>query len=196
MWIGDDDRNAFNEPIKAALRDYTASGIPTYFMHGNRDFLIRKRFAKETGVTLLKEPTIIELYDEKILLLHGDSLCTLDERHQKSRKIMYNRFYQTMVLLLPLKVRQHYGNRFRSASAARKSHLPDKIMDATPAEIIRVMAEADTNTLIHGHTHRPAIHQLHINNASAKRLVLGAWHDKGTYLKIDQDGNAVLLDIP
>lgn len=196
VWVGDDDRSAFNEQIKTALRDYTNSGTPTYFMHGNRDFLIRKRFAKETGITLLKEPSVIDLYGERILLLHGDSLCTLDERHQKSRKTMHNRFYQTMVLLLPLKVRQHYGNRFRSASKERKTHLPDNIMDVTPEEVLRVMQAAETNTLIHGHTHRPAIHELTINNNAAKRIVLGAWHNKGTYLQYNQDGNAVLLDIP
>lgn len=194
VWVGDDDRSPFNEKIKAALREYTKSGIPTYFMHGNRDFLIRKRFAKETGVTLLEEPSLIHLYDEKILLLHGDSLCTLDERHQKSRKTMHNRFYQTMVLLLPLKIRQHYGNRFRSASTDRKTYLPDNIMDVTPEEVTKIMTEANTQTLIHGHTHRPAIHELTINKKPAKRIVLGAWHDKGTYLKIDQEGNKLLLE--
>lgn len=196
VWVGDDDRSDFNEKVKTALRAFTAKGIPTYFMHGNRDFFIRKRFAKETGITLLKEPSVINLYGEPILLLHGDSLCTLDERHQKSRKIMHNRFYQTMVLLLPLNVRRHYGARYRSASAERKSHLPNNIMDVTPDEVIRVMSEANVKTLVHGHTHRPAIHKLSIDNKNVKRIVLGAWHDKGTYLRVDQDNTVGLLDTP
>lgn len=193
VWIGDDDRNPFNEKIKTALHQYTRQGIPTYLMHGNRDFLIRKRFAKETGVTLLKEPTTISINGEPVLLLHGDSLCTLDERHQKSRKIMHNRLYQSLVLLLPLKIRQHYGNHFRSASHQRKSTMSDSIMDVTPDEVIRVMQDEKVNTLIHGHTHRPAIHDFEINKKTAKRIVLGAWHDNITYCRVDDAGKFELV---
>lgn len=195
VWVGDDDRSDFNERIKDALREYTDTGIPTYFMRGNRDFLIRKRFAKETGVTLLKEPSVINLYGQRILLLHGDSLCTLDQKHQKSRKIMHNTFYQTAVLhLLPLKLRRYYGNRFRSASAERKSNMADNIMDVTFEEVVSVLSNNQTKIVIHGHTHRPAIHKFTVNNEAAQRIVLGAWHDKGNYLKIDQEANMALLD--
>lgn len=197
VWVGDDDHSAFNETVKKQLREFTQTGIPTYFMHGNRDFLIRKRFAKETGITLLKEPSTIDLYGEPVLLLHGDSLCTLDERHQKSRKIMHNRFYQSAVLwLLPLKARRHYGYRFRTNSAGRKKALSNDIMDVTPEEVIRVMSDAKVNTLIHGHTHRPAIHPLTINNNDAKRIVLGDWHDKGTYLQANADQSFQLVEFP
>ena len=164
-------------------------------MHGNRDFFIRKRFAKETGITLLKEPSVINLYGEPILLLHGDSLCTLDERHQNHERSCTIVFINHG-LLLPLNVRRHYGARYRSASAERKSHLPNNIMDVTPDEVIRVMSEANVKTLVHGHTHRPAIHKLSIDNKNVKRIVLGAWHDKGTYLRVDQDNTVGLLDTP
>lgn len=192
VWIGDDDRCEFNVQIMHALQQYTNSGIPTYFMRGNRDFLIRKRFAKKTGVKLLKEPTVIELYDTPILLLHGDSLCTLDIRHQKIRKKMHNRFYQTMVLMLPLRIRKYYANRFRNLSREYKKNLAHNIMDVTPSEVTRVMSEANVKTLIHGHTHRPAIHAIEINQHSAKRIALGAWDQQGGYLQYNEDGSCEL----
>lgn len=194
VWIGDDDRSEYNNHITKALRRYTASGIPTYLMHGNRDFLIGKRFAKATGVRLLKEPTIIELYQTPILLLHGDSLCTLDIKHQKSRKTMHNRFYQRMVLMLPLRIRRHYADQIRSKSRHRKKNIANNIMDVTPNEVTRVMSEAQVQTLIHGHTHRPAIHSIEINQQAAKRIVLGAWHHQGSYLRYDKDGRCELME--
>jgi UDP-2,3-diacylglucosamine hydrolase len=193
LWLGNDDRTPLNEQIKAALRQYTHQGIPTYFMHGNRDFLVRQDFSQETGVTLLKEPTRLHLYGQDVLLLHGDSLCTLDKRHQKFRKIIHNRFCQTLALSLPLSIRKYYGQRIRSTSSERKSHLPDNIMDVSPEEVTRVMTEAQVNTLIHGHTHRPAIHS--IDGGKKKRIVLGAWHTKGSYLRIDEDNQATLEEI-
>lgn len=195
VWIGDDDHNDFNMKNIQALREYTASGIPTYFMRGNRDFLIGKRFAKETGIQLLKDPTIIQLYNTPTLLLHGDSLCTLDVKHQKMRKIMHNRLYQKLTLMLPLRIRRHYANRFRNISRNNKAHLANSIMDVTPDEVIRVMGEANVKTLIHGHTHRPAIHQLSIHQKPAKRIVLGAWHQQGNYLRVDENGDSTLFNL-
>ena len=190
MWVGDDDKSAFHEKIKTALRAVTQAGMPIYFMHGNLDFLIGKHFAKETGMTLLKEPTIINLYGERILLLHGDSLCTLDVKHQKSRKIMHNRFYQKMVLwFVPLSIRRHYGNRFRSGSIERKSYLPDNIMDVSQEAVEEAMEAAGVKTLIHGHTHRPAIHETKLN----RRIVLGAWHESGVYCRADSNGPQIRL---
>ncbi len=193
VWIGDDNHCDFNVQIIQALRQYTASGIPTYFMRGNRDFLIGKRFAKATGVAFLKEPTMIELYNKPILLLHGDSLCTLDVKHQKARKVMHNRFYQQMSLRLPLRIRKHYANRFRNVSHRNKNNLSNNIMDVTPSEVTRVMSEFNVTTLIHGHTHRPAIHTIEINQQPAKRIVLGDWQHQGSYLRVDEDGKYELL---
>jgi len=194
VWIGDDDHSDFNQEIIQALRNFTDTKIPTYFMHGNRDYLIGKRFAKAAGVQLLKEPTVIELYNTPILLLHGDSLCTLDLKHQKSRKMMHNRLYKKITVTLPLGVRKHYAKRFRNMSRNNKSNLSNNIMDATPDEVTRVMKEADVTTLIHGHTHRPAIHDLTINNQDAQRIVLGAWHEKGSYFRVTEDGERELMN--
>jgi len=194
VWIGDDDRNAFNQMIIQALRAFTDTGIPTYFMHGNRDYLIGKRFAKASGVQLLKEPTVINLYGSPILLLHGDSLCTLDIKHQKARKMMHNRFYQLITLSLPLKLRRHIAGRLRNTSKENKRQLENHIMDVTPEEVLHVMREAKVKTLIHGHTHRPAIHNIKIDNQNAQRIVLGAWHKQGNYLKIQADNTPDLVD--
>lgn len=196
LWVGDDDRCAFHEKIKSALRLYTQRGIPTFFMHGNRDFLIRKRFAKETGITLLPEPTIIQLYGEPILLLHGDSLCTADIRHQKTRKISLNRFYQNLVLwFLPLRVRRKIGQRFRNFSDHRKSSIESTIMDVTPETVIDEMSKAKVKRLIHGHTHRPAIHAIEVDGQPAQRIVLGDWHDYADYLLVDSHRNMTLKRI-
>jgi len=194
VWIGDDDLNEFNVKIIEALQKYTALGIPTYFMHGNRDFLIGKRFAKLTGIQLLKEPNVIQLYDTNILLLHGDSLCTRDIKHQKARKIMHNRFYQKIALALPLTVRKYLAKRFRNQSQNNKRNLSANIMDVTPEEVLRVMQESNVKTLIHGHTHRPAIHEITINQERGKRIVLGAWHHEGSYLRVDKNGESILLN--
>ena len=194
VWVGDDDRNAFNQIIIQALRAFTDTGIPTYFMHGNRDYLIGKRFAKASGVQLLKEPTVINLYGSPILLLHGDSLCTLDIKHQKARKMMHNRFYQLITLSLPLKLRKHIAGRLRNTSKENKRQLENHIMDVTPDEVLRVMREAKVKTLIHGHTHRPAIHDIKIDDQDAQRIVLGAWHKQGNYLKIQADNTLDLVD--
>jgi len=127
--------------------------------------------------------------------MHGDSLCTLDKRHQKSRKRMHNRLYQKLVLmLLPLNVRRYYGRRFRSNSSERKSLLPEHIMDVSQKEVIQVMSEYQVSTLIHGHTHRPGIHHFQFNGQNAQRIVLGAWHDTAHYLQIDQTGQMQLLE--
>ncbi len=193
VWIGDDDQTVFNTQIIQALREFTRTGIPTFFMHGNRDFLIGKHFAKTTGIQLLKEPTIVELYNKPVLLLHGDSLCTLDIKHQKSRKIMHNRFCQKLALMLPLRVRRHYANRLRGVSRNNKNNLAANIMDVIPEEVLRVMKKSNVNTLIHGHTHRPDIHKFSINHQEAQRIVLGAWHHQGSYLQVDEGGAHSLL---
>lgn len=188
VWVGDDDLTPFHRDILDALRHVTQQGLPVYFMHGNRDFLIGKRFARKTGVTLIKDPTVISLYGQKILLMHGDSLCTLDTQHQKSRKTMHNRWYQRAVLCLPLAYRRHVGKKIRLNSRRRKETLTNQIMDVTPDAVIDAMQTHDVNCLIHGHTHRPAVHTLNVNGKLAKRIVLGSWHDGASIGCLSSDG--------
>ena len=154
-----------------ALRQATQRGLPVYFMHGNRDFFIGKRFAEKTGVKLLNDPTVIDLYGVRTVLMHGDSLCSLDEKHQKWRRITLNPIYQKLaLLLLPLALRRKIGRWLRKKSGEHQKNLAEDITDANPETVSQMMQAHQATQLIHGHTHRPAIHNL----PTGQRIVLGA----------------------
>lgn len=182
MWIGDDDDSPFHQQIKSAFRQLTDSGVPCYFIHGNRDFLVGKRFSRETGVKLLPEHSVIDLYGTPTLILHGDTLCTLDEEYQRYRKKVHNRFIQWLFFRLPLSYRQKIGNKMRSNSSMTNQEKAQDVMDVTPDEVEKIMAQYQVTAMIHGHTHRPAIHHLNVGSLSASRTVLGDWYDHGSVL--------------
>lgn len=186
VYIGDDDNSDFMQSIKRKIATFTQSGPPTFLMHGNRDFLIRKQFAKETGVTLLEDPTVISLYHQKLLLMHGDSLCTLDNQHQRSRRWARNWLLQTLCLQLPLKKRQMIAARLRKNSSLRHQTKTTAFLDVTQEAVTQVIQAHQATRLIHGHTHRPAIY--------ADRIVLNAWHDHGNYLEVNANGDFKLID--
>lgn len=188
MWIGDDDNSPFHQQIKSAFRQLTDSGVPCYFIHGNRDFLVGKRFSRETGVQLLPEHSVIDLYGTPTLILHGDTLCTLDEEYQRYRKKVHNRFIQWLFFRLPLSYRQKIGNKMRSNSSMTNQEKAQDVMDVTPDEVEKIMAQYQVTAMIHGHTHRPAIHHLNVGSLSASRTVLGDWYDHGSVLVCTPDG--------
>ena len=193
-YIGDDDcDNAFMQSIIRMLSYTTESGLPIFFMHGNRDFLIGKNFENKTGITLIPDPTLITLYDQKILLMHGDSLCTQDRNHQRFRKIAHNRLAQKIFLWLPLSFRKKVAKDLRYESKKHNLKKSREIMDVCDDSVVSEMKKYDVNRLIHGHTHRPAIHLLENNK---ERMVMDAWHGHGNYLQIDQAGVATLINIP
>jgi len=197
FWIGDDDRNDFHTQIINAVKAFTDTGIPTYFMAGNRDFLIGKRFLKATGMQALQDPSLLTLYGQSILLSHGDCLCTLDLKHQAFRKKYTNKLNQKMFVgLLPLRVRRRVAQNIRQHSRAHHQTINNDIMDVTPEEVVKLMTKYQVQQFIHGHTHRPNIHSLTINNQAAKRIVLGSWHNNASILRYDNDGKFELLDIP
>ena len=170
--------------------------VPVYFMHGNRDFLIGQRFAEKSGVTLLPDPTVIELYGQSILLTHGDVLCTLDVKHQSYRKKVNKRWVQQLFLNIPLSLRRKLAKRLREKSQQHNSTAPEHITDVTQEEVIRLMKETNTQLLIHGHTHRPGIHDVTIDNQTKKRIVLGAWHHHTSVLNFHHDGHYQLDHLP
>ncbi|MEL6113713.1 UDP-2,3-diacylglucosamine diphosphatase [Photobacterium sp. SP02] len=182
MWIGDDDDNTFHRQIKSAFKALTDSGVPCFFIHGNRDFLIGKQFSRETGVMLLPEHTVIDLFGTPTLILHGDTLCTLDESYQRYRKKVHNPFIQWLFLRLPLAWRQAVGRKMRSGSSSNNQMKSYDIMDVTPQAVIDLMSAHQVNHMIHGHTHRPAVHELTIDGQHATRTVLGDWYDQGSVL--------------
>jgi len=195
-WIGDDDDNPFHRTVKDVLQQLDKSGVPVFLIHGNRDFLIGKRFADETQINLLPDPCVITLYQQRVLLSHGDLLCTLDVRHQRYRRIVLKPWCQKLLLSLPLKTRRKIANRLRDKSQTNNQNTPANIMDVTPDAVERLMKQHHSNILIHGHTHRPKIHRLTSPDQDAKRIVLGAWHDDSAqYLRFYANGEQELAEI-
>lgn len=186
-YIGDDDNAPFLHEIKALLRQFTQHGPPTYIMHGNRDFLIGKDFAKATGTTLIPDPLLIGLYGQQYLLMHGDSLCTDDKPHQRLRKITLNKWIQKIVLATPLSFRKKLALDLRKESKKRFHKNNHNIMDVSQSAVTAAMKKHNVNILIHGHTHLCATHKFLIDGKYAKRFVLDAWHKEGHYLRISEN---------
>ncbi|WP_143869652.1 UDP-2,3-diacylglucosamine diphosphatase [Catenovulum sediminis] len=188
-WVGDDEDAAWLEPIKHALLRISQDICPVFFMHGNRDFLIGKKFARETGMQLLPEPSLIDLYGQRVLILHGDSLCTQDVSYQKYRKVVRNKIIQFLFLLLPLKTRHKIFGAGREKSKQKQKCISNmQILDVTPQAVSELMDNYQTDLLIHGHTHRPAIHQNARNACRGTRIVLGDWYTQGSILEVSEDG--------
>jgi UDP-2,3-diacylglucosamine hydrolase len=188
FWIGDDDQTPFHQEVIGKLRQLSDQGIPVYFMRGNRDFLIGETFAQQAGLTLLEDPCLVNFYGENVLLCHGDTLCTLDIKYQKFRKKTQNRFLRRCFLTIPLKFRRKIA---LSARAKSQRHTKDSnsiIMDVTPEEVVLLMSRNNVQRLIHGHTHRPAVHKITVNNQSSERIVLGSWHHSPSVLTVYEDG--------
>lgn len=177
-WIGNDNQTPFNFKIVALLKTI-ARTKPVYFMRGNRDFLIGRQFATMTGVTLLEDPSVIRLYGKSALLMHGDSLCTLDHKHQAYRRKIMRPWVQKLILSLPLSFRRTLAKKFREQSRRYNRTLSYEIRDVEPEEVKHVMKQHNVELLIHGHTHCPAIHDLTVNGNPVKRIVLGDWQQEG-----------------
>lgn len=187
-WVGDDNLTTFNQFIMRSLKEATQRGMKIYFIHGNRDFLINGKFFAETGCQLLSDPEKIIIFDQPVLLMHGDTLCTLDVKYLRARRWFRNRFIQRLFLSLPLPLRRNIANRMRMKSQKYTSTMTSDIMDVSQDEVEHVMNKYNVQTLIHGHTHKPMMHTFTLNNLSAERIVLSAWHDKGNALVWDKDG--------
>jgi len=178
-WIGDDD---FSPPIKSVkkhLKALTTNGTAVFYIHGNRDFLIGERFAQETGVTLLDEYSVIDLYGTSTLLTHGDLLCTDDLPYQAFRLKSHSAEWQENVLSKPLIFRLVYARWYRLRSHFHKRKKSQDIMDVNQQTIEQVMAKHHTRRLIHGHTHRPAVHDFQVLGEKAQRFVLAEWKKDG-----------------
>jgi len=181
VWIGDDDPGALARAVVAGLRKLSDSGTRVYFMHGNRDFLVGRRFARQAGCTLLPSYHCITSGNQKLLLCHGDTLCTGDREYQRYRRRVRNPLVRWVLSHLPLDRRLRIAADWRARSMAANSNKPDNIMDVTPAEVERQLAAHGAAVLIHGHTHRPGIH--HHDNGD--RVVLGDWDNLGWYVRIE-----------
>ena len=188
VWVGDDGMSPFQHDIARALRELSDAGTRIFLMHGNRDFLIGRALCREAGCTLLKDPSIVRLNGEPVLLMHGDSLCTLDVGYMKLRRLLRNPLSLLILRTLPLSTRRKLARKLRSESRAQTRMKANDIVDVTPEEVPRVMQQHGVRTLVHGHTHRPAIHQLQAAGRACRRIVLGDWYEQGSVLRVDADG--------
>lgn len=185
-WIGDDDITPLNTLIADAIRQLTQQGIECYFMPGNRDFLIGPAYTKRAGMRLLKTTTHpITVFDHKIRLLHGDTLCTDDISYQRYRKIVHMPIIQWLFNRLPLAYRRKFANKLRQKSQLTNQQKSQAIMDVNPEAVIKIVQKYQLTHLIHGHTHRPDTHTLPILGCS--RIVSGAWDTLGWVVKIGKE---------
>ena len=187
-WVGDDDPNTHYFSIKRALRKLTDGGIPVYFMHGNRDFMVGKGFANETGVKILRDPYKVTMYGQQTLLSHGDLLCIDDVQYQRVRKMVRDPDWQASMLAKPLKERLRIAKEARRQSLEQTINKSLEITDVNEDEVKRVIREHNVDILLHGHTHRPDVHTVDLGNRKAKRIVLGDWYEQGSVVRWDSRG--------
>lgn len=188
VWLGDDDDRPLNATVTAALKACSNRGMAIYLMHGNRDFLLGESFARAAGATLLPEPYQLEHGGKRYLLLHGDVLCTRDEHYLQFRKQVRDPLWQQQFLTRPLAERRAFAEQARATSQSMNSNKAADIMDVTQAAVEQALAAGGVTTMIHGHTHRPQIHQFMAASRQCQRIVLGDWGDHGWYASLDQDG--------
>ena len=189
FWVGDDYQSPFSEQIFQQLASISKySHIHCYFMHGNRDFLLGSGFEEKTGFTIINDPYQIELDGEKIILSHGDSLCTDDVVYQKTRQLIRSKGWQDEMLAKSI------PERIQIALAARKQSKENKqaqekeyITDVNSEAVSSLLRQYQTNIIIHGHTHRPDTHLFDLDGQQAKRIVLAAWYKSGSFLKYENN---------
>jgi UDP-2,3-diacylglucosamine hydrolase len=189
LWIGDDANMALYPQEIAGLRTLSDAGVPLYLMHGNRDFLLGDAFLQAIGGRLLKDPTVIDLYGMRTVLSHGDMLCTDDVAHMKGRREWLDPVRQATFLAQPPAVREKIARQLRMESSYNKTLKAAEIMDVTQQAVEDLLREQGVRQLIHGHTHRPAIHDFRLDGTPARRIVLSDWHeDRGSMLVCDTSG--------
>jgi len=187
VWLGDDDDNPHHQQTISALQKLGRQ-TPVFIQHGNRDFLLGETFAKTSHVTLLPDPVTIDLYGETVLIMHGDLLCTDDIDYQQFRIQVRDPVWQQGILQQPLDQRRNLARNLREKSAQSTQQKAEDIMDVNEKTVHDYLNNAHATTLIHGHTHRPAIHEFTLGNKKAKRIVLGDWYNQGSVLRYSSDG--------
>ena len=187
-WVGDDGLSLpFFAQVGTRLKAIALS-VPTFFMHGNRDFMIAERFARDTNIKLLDDPTVIDLYGERTVLLHGDTLCTDDHEYQKYRAQVHDPRWQAAALQRPLAERVGIAQHLRAQSEAAKGGKDAMIMDVAETAVHEAFEKSGCRVMIHGHTHRPYRHVHMVNGRECVRWVLADWYSNGSYLEATPSG--------
>ena len=187
-WLGDDDHKPPHPRIVKALATLAASGVPVHVLRGNHDFLLGSTFESQSGCRLLDEPAVVDLYGARVLLLHGDILCTRDTEYQAFRKMSRDPKVQREFLSQPMDVRVERVTAIRDRSREAVRLMPEDIMDVSPEAVIDAMGEHRVTYLVHGHTHRPAVHSLDVAGRAAVRIVLVDWYEQDSVLIWSKDG--------
>ncbi|MFC1589673.1 UDP-2,3-diacylglucosamine diphosphatase [Pseudomonadota bacterium] len=192
-WLGDDDNAIGLENVFQSLNKLSDAGVSVFFMAGNRDFLIGNELAQKCGFEIIEEPFIENINGHDALLMHGDTLCTDDVEYQQFRAMVRNKAWQQAVLDKSLEEREQLARSMRQQSEQANTEKDVEIMDVNQNAVIETMQKHLVNLLIHGHTHRPAIHEFEINGQAAKRIVLSDWHDKGSYVRVTENTEPELI---
>jgi UDP-2,3-diacylglucosamine hydrolase len=188
-WAGDDDLDApFNRQVVAALANLHAGGTALYLMHGNRDFLMGEALASACGARLLPDPSLVDLHGTPTLLMHGDTLCTDDTAYMAFREQVREAAWQQHFLAQPLAQRKEQIEQLREQSRLAQRHKTAEIMDVNAESVINTLRQRDYPRLIHGHTHRPALHVHEMDGHRCERWVLPDWYEQGGYLRCDEHG--------
>jgi UDP-2,3-diacylglucosamine hydrolase len=197
-WVGDDDPSEAGSEVATGLRALADAGVPVYFMHGNRDFLVGADYARRAGMRLLPDPAVVSLYGEPALLMHGDLLCSDDTAYQAFRAQTREPEWRQRFLAQPLAARLAFAAQARQASMARQQEMIagdrgtfETVTDVTASTVEATLVRYGIATLIHGHTHRPAIHDLRAGDRACRRIVLGDWYEQGSVLRVERDGMAL-----
>lgn len=188
-WIGDDflqtPQGQSVIPLLQALKQVAEQGTAIAVQQGNRDFLLAEQFADLSSCELLPEQQVIDLYGRRTLIMHGDLLCTDDVDYQQARVLFRSPQWQQQILAKTIPERLQFAQNLRIQSQQSAQNKQDDILDANQLAIEAAMRSADVTQLIHGHTHRPAIHEFVLDGQPAKRIVLGDWYQQGSFLKVD-----------
>jgi UDP-2,3-diacylglucosamine hydrolase len=187
-WVGDDAADAAQSAAIRGLHSLTSQGVPCFVMHGNRDFLLAAQFCRMSGAELLPDPLIVTLYGEPVLVTHGDALCTDDRAYQRLRATVRDADWQRQFLALSIASRRALAGAARVGSQAHTAAVEYAITDVNADSVAMALRGAGTATLLHGHTHRPAIHPLQVDGRPCTRIVLGDWYDQGSLLRWDRNG--------
>lgn len=198
-WVGDDDPSETGAIVADGVRALVDAGVPVHFMRGNRDFLLGRDYATRAGMTLLPDPVVVLVDGRPVLLMHGDTLCTGDTAYQAFRAQTRDPRWQAQFLAQPLAARLAFAAQARAASRAHQAgmdHGMESITDVAPAAVRDAFVRFGIDTLVHGHTHRPAVHAVDVDGRACRRIVLGDWYEQGSVLRMDADGTTLqTLDI-
>ncbi len=192
-WIGDDDKAEGLKAAFSAFDQLKEAGTHVFMMHGNRDFLIGSDLAARCHFQLIEDPLPVQIQNRPALLMHGDTLCTDDIDYQKFRAMVRNKDWQSDFLSKSLEEREQIALSFREKSNLATADKSPDIMDVNQDAVINTIKQHNVSTLIHGHTHRPAIHEFKVDGNPVKRIVLGDWYETGSYLRVAEEGEAELI---